>query len=158
MNDRGLVEVPENAVRDEPIAFGLTGVQLGICALAVIVAAVLNLLPIWEPIRFGLVVVGAGPIAIAAALPVRGEPAYRWVVRAVRHVRGPRVWAAVLLSPDKRQLSGLDETGTIEVHPPMSPPPVPQAAEEREAPPEIPAAPLAPPRFAVLERNTREPR
>mgnify|MGYP003549458828 FL=1 len=51
MNERGLVEVPENAVRDEPIAFGLTGVQLGICALAVLVAAILNLLPIWEPIR-----------------------------------------------------------------------------------------------------------
>ncbi len=150
MNERGLVEVPENAVRDEPIAFGLTGVQLGICAMAVIVAAVLNLLPIWEPIRLVLVVVGAGPIAIAAALPVRGEPAYRWVARAVRHLRGPRVWEAVLLSADKPQLSGLDETGTIELHPPMSEPPVPQAAEEREAPPEIPAAPHAPPRLHVV--------
>ena len=38
MNDRGLVEVPENAVRDEPIAFGLTGVQLGICGVAAAVA------------------------------------------------------------------------------------------------------------------------
>ena len=100
MNERGLVEVPENAVRDEPIAFGLTAVQLGICALAVVVAAILNVLPIWEPIRLVLVVLGAGPIALAAALPVRGEPAYRWIVRA---------------SP-------------------------------------------IPPRFAVLERNTREPR
>ncbi len=32
MNERGLVDVPENALRDEPIAFGLTAVQLGICA------------------------------------------------------------------------------------------------------------------------------
>lgn len=67
MNERrGSVEVPENAVRDEPIAFGLTGVQLGICGIAVLVAAALNLLPIWEPIRIVLIVVGAGPIALAA--------------------------------------------------------------------------------------------
>ena len=144
VNERGLVEVPENAVRDEPIAFGLTGVQLGICALAVLVAAVLNLLPIWEPIRLVLVVLGAGPIAIAAALPVRGEPAYRWIVRAVRHRRGPRSGRRTCGAPDKPQLSGLDDTGTIRVsYPPMSEPPVPQAAEEREAPPAIPAAPLA---------------
>ena len=51
MNDRGLVEVPENAIRDEPIAFGLTGVQLGICGAAVLVAAVINLLPVWEVAR-----------------------------------------------------------------------------------------------------------
>ena len=90
MNERGLVEVPENAVRDEPIAFGLTAVQLGICAVAVLVAAIINLLPIWEPIRLVLVVLGAGPIALAAALPVRGEPAYRWIVRGVRYRRGSR--------------------------------------------------------------------
>ena len=43
--------------------------------------------------------------------------------------------------PDKRQISGLDETGTIDVpEPAMSEPPVPLAAEEREAPPAIPAA------------------
>lgn len=76
-------------------------------------AAVLNLLPIWEPIRLVLIVVGAGPIALAAALPIRGEPAYRWVVRAVRYMRGKRVWSAVLLDADKPQLSGLDDTGTI---------------------------------------------
>jgi Mrp family chromosome partitioning ATPase len=158
VNERGLVEVPENAVRDEPIAFGLTGVQLGICAMAVIVAAILNLLPIWEPIRLVLVVVGAGPIAIAAALPVRGEPAYRWVARAVRHLRGPRVWEAALLQSDK--VGYLADTSRIEVLPPMSEPPVPQAAEEREAPPEIPAAPLAPPRLRVVgsdEAIEREP-
>ncbi len=99
MNERGLVEVPENAVRDEPIAFGLTGIQLGICGLAVLVAAVLNLLPVWEPIRFVIVVLGAGPIGLAAALPIRGEPAYRWVVRAVRYPRGRRVWQATARQP-----------------------------------------------------------
>ena len=103
MNERGLVEVPENAVRDEPIAFGLTAVQLGICALAVVVAAILNVLPIWEPIRLVLVVLGAGPIALAAALPVRGEPAYRWIVRGVRYRRDSRCWNATLESPDKSQ-------------------------------------------------------
>jgi Mrp family chromosome partitioning ATPase len=96
MNERGLVEVPENAVRDEPIAFGLTGVQLGICGLAVLIAAALNLLPIWEPIRIILIVLGAGPVAIAAALPIQGEPAYRWLIRAVRYFRSPRIWAAQL--------------------------------------------------------------
>jgi MinD-like ATPase involved in chromosome partitioning or flagellar assembly len=106
VNERGLVEVPENAVRDEPIAFGLTAVQLGICASAVLVAAILNLLPIWEPIRLVLALVGAGPIALAAALPVRGEPAYRWIVRAIRHRRGRRVWQAKLLEPDKPEISG----------------------------------------------------
>jgi MinD-like ATPase involved in chromosome partitioning or flagellar assembly len=151
MNERGLVEVPENAIRDEPIAFGLTGVQLGICGLAVLVGAILNLLPIWEPIRLVLVVVGAGPVFVAAALPIRGEPAYRWLVRAARHRRGRPVWQAELLVPDKSQLSGLDETGRIDVpEPAMSEPPVPLAAEEREAPPEIPAAPPAGPRLRVV--------
>lgn len=144
MNDRGLVEVPENAVRDEPIAFGLTGVQLGICGVAVLIGALLNLLPIWEPIRLVLIVLGAGPIAVAAALPVRGEPAYRWLVRAVRHRRGRRVWNAELQVADKSQISGLDDTGRIDPPEPAMPePPVPQAAEEREAPPPIPAAPPA---------------
>lgn len=99
MNERGLVEVPENAVRDEPIAFGLTGVQLGICGIAVLVAAALNLLPVWEPIRLVLMVVVAGPVALAAALPVQGEPAYRWLIRAVRYLRGRRRWQAVLATP-----------------------------------------------------------
>lgn len=151
MNERGLVEVPENAVRDEPIAFGLTGVQLGICGLAVLVAAVLNLLPIWEPIRLVVIVLGAGPVFVAAALPIRGEPAYRWLVRGVRHLRGRRVWRAELQVPDKPQISGLDETGTISLpEPAMSEPPVPLAAEEREAPPAIPAASPAGPRLRVV--------
>ena len=141
MNERGLVEVPENAVRDEPIAFGLTAVQLGICAMAVLVAAILNVLPIWEPIRLVLVLVGAGPIAIAAALPVRGEPAYRWIVRGVRYRRDSRCWNATLESPDKSQLSGLDDTAEAEVYPPMTESTVPKTVEEREAPPATPAAP-----------------
>ena len=98
MNERGRILVPENAVRDEPIAFGLTAVQLGICAVAVLVAALLNLVPLWEPLRVLLVALVAGPIALVAALPVRGEPAYRWIVRAARYVRGRRVWRAALVS------------------------------------------------------------
>ncbi len=160
MNDRGLVEVPENAVRDEPIAFGLTAVQLGICAMAVLVAAILNIFPIWEPIRLILVLLVAGPIGIAAALPVRGEPAYRWLIWGVRHRRGRRVWQAALLEPDKSQLSGLDNTGTIDVPESAMPePPVPLAAEEREAPPALPAAPSLRPRLRLVgsERSTPEP-
>lgn len=150
MNERGLVEVPENAVRDEPIAFGLTAVQLGICAMAVVAAAILNVLPIWEPIRLVLVVLGAGPIALAAALPVRGEPAYRWIVRGVRYRRDSRCWNATLESPDKSQLSGLDDTAGAEVYPPMTESTVPQTVEEREAPPATPAASSHGPRLRIV--------
>ncbi len=101
MNERGLVDVPENAIRDDPIAFGLTAPQLGILGGAVVVGAVLNLLPLPEPIRLILALLGAGPIIVAAILPVRGEPAYRWLIRALRHVRGRRCWQATLLVPDK---------------------------------------------------------
>ena len=110
MNDRGLVEVPENAVRDEPIAFGLTGVQLGICGVAVLIGALLNLLPVWEPIRLVLIALGAGPVFVAAALPIRGEPAYRWLGRYVRYRRSLRCWNATLVVPDKSQISGQSDT------------------------------------------------
>ena len=158
MNDRGLVEVPENAVRDEPIAFGLTGVQLGICGVAVLIGALLNLLPVWEPIRLVVIVLGAGPIAVAAALPVRGEPAYRWLVRAVRHRRGRRVWRAELELPDKPQISGLDDTGRIDLPEPAMPEQsVAQAAEEREAPPAIPAtSPAGTPRLRLVGSDDDE--
>jgi Mrp family chromosome partitioning ATPase len=157
MNERGLVEVPENAVRDEPIAFGLTAVQLGICALSVVVAAILNVLPIWEPIRLVLVVVGAGPIALAAALPVRGEPAYRWIVRGVRYRRDSRCWNATLESPDKSQLSGLDDTAEAEVYPPMTESTVPKTVEEREAPPATPAAPSPRARLRLVGSERPDP-
>ena len=45
VNDRGRVEVPENAVRTEPIAFGLSAVQLLLCGAGVLLAAGLNALP-----------------------------------------------------------------------------------------------------------------
>jgi Mrp family chromosome partitioning ATPase len=157
VNERGLVEVPENAVRDEPIAFGLTAVQLGICALAVVVAAILNVLPIWEPIRLVLVVLGAGPFALAAALPVRGEPAYRWLVRGVRYRRDSRCWNATLESPDKSQLSGVDDTAAAEVYPPMTESTVPQTVEEREAPPATPAASSHGPRLRLVGSERYEP-
>ena len=112
MNDRGLVEVPENAIRDEPIAFGLTGIQLGICGGGVLIAAVVNLLPVWEVVRVLLVVLLAGPVFVAAALPVRGEPAYRWLIRAVRYRRGRRVWAASLTVADKPQISDVRDNAT----------------------------------------------
>ena len=81
MNDRGLVEVPENAVRDEPIAFGLTGVQLGICGVAVLVGAAPQPAPVWEPIRLAPHRPRAGPVVIAAAAAIAGRTRYRWLIR-----------------------------------------------------------------------------
>jgi MinD-like ATPase involved in chromosome partitioning or flagellar assembly len=118
--------------------------------MAVLVAAILNALPIWEPIRLVLVLVGAGPIALAAALPVRDEPAYRWVVRAVRYRRDSRCWNATLETPDKSQISGLDDTAGAEVYPPMTESTVPEAVEEPEAPPATPAAPSPRPRLRLV--------
>jgi MinD-like ATPase involved in chromosome partitioning or flagellar assembly len=113
LNERGLVEVPENAIRDEPIAFGLTGVQLGVCGAGVLLAAALNLLPIWEPFRVVVVILVAGPVFVAAALRVRGEPAYRWLVRAGRYWRGRRTWTAVLAGADKPRISDECETDVL---------------------------------------------
>jgi Mrp family chromosome partitioning ATPase len=106
MNERGLVEVPENAVRDETLAFGLTAPQLGICGLAVGFGALLNLAPLWLPIKLVVLLIVVAPILLAAILPIRGEPAYRWIVRAIRYRRGRRTWHASLEQlPDKPQLS-----------------------------------------------------
>ena len=96
MNGRGRVEVPENAVRSEPIAFGLSAVQLLLCGAGVAVGALLNLLPLWVPAKLGLLAVVVGPVVLAAVLPIGGEPAYRWLVRAARYARGRRVWRAEL--------------------------------------------------------------
>jgi CO dehydrogenase nickel-insertion accessory protein CooC1 len=87
-----LVDVPENAVREEPLAFGLTAPQLLVCGIAVGIGAVVQLLPIWLPLQIFLTVLLAGPVLLAAILPIRGEPAYRWVIRYVRYRRGPRTW------------------------------------------------------------------
>ena len=110
MNERGLVEVPENAVRDETLAFGLGAPQLGICGLAVGFGALLNLAPLWLPLKLVLLLAIVAPILLAAILPIRGEPAYRWIVRAIRYRRGRRMWQASLEPlPDKRQISGARE-------------------------------------------------
>ena len=98
MNGRGRVEVPENAVRTEPIAFGLSGVQLLICGAGVALGALLNLLPLWTPAKAVLLALLAGPVVLAAVLPIGGEPAYRWIVRAARYARGPKAWHAELLA------------------------------------------------------------
>lgn len=100
-----LVDVPENAVREEPLAFGLTVAQLLVCGAAVAVGALLDLLPLWLPIRVVLILVAAGPVLVAAILPVRGEPAYRWAVRALRYWRSPRVL----------QVSGAEAAGKGEI-------------------------------------------
>ncbi len=100
-----LVDVPENAVREEPLAFGLTVSQLLVCGAAVAVGALLDLLPLWLPVRAALILLAAGPVLVAAILPVRGEPAYRWAVRALRYWRSPRVL----------QVSGAEAAGKGEI-------------------------------------------
>lgn len=162
MNERGLVEVPENAVRDEPIAFGLTGIQLGICGAGVLVAAILNLLPLWEPIRLVLIVLGAGPVFVMAALPIRGEPAYRWIVRYLRFRRGLRCWRATLEGPDNSQISVRSDTvesspGESPMDEQMPPGEGPGAATGQPAAwPNGPPESLVPPRLRVVPRMDRE--
>ena len=117
MSSDDLVEVPENAVIEERIALGLTAPQLGIVVAAVLLAAALNLLPVWAPLRVLLILLLAGPLALAAVLPVRGEPAYRWIVRAVRYWRSPKVWRAELRQVSKRPVSGDVEDGANETEP-----------------------------------------
>lgn len=85
-----LVEVPENAVREEPLAFGLTAPQLLVSGIAVAIGAVIQLLPVWVALQIVLTVLLAGPVLLSAILPIRGEPAYRWLIRWIRYVRGPR--------------------------------------------------------------------
>jgi hypothetical protein len=90
--EHDLVEVPENAIRDEPLAFGLTAPQLGLAGAAAAVAFVLNLLPIWLPVRLTLAILVAAPIFGVAVISIRGEPGYRWLLRFVRYARSERRW------------------------------------------------------------------
>src|SRR5450759_3419574 len=86
------VEVPENAIRDDRIAFGLTAPQLGLAGAAAAVAFVLNLLPIWLPLRLGLAILLGAPVFGVAVISIRGEPGYRWLLRFVRFARSERRW------------------------------------------------------------------
>jgi hypothetical protein len=90
--EHDLVEVPENAIRDDPLAFGLTAPQLGLAGAAAAVAFVLNLLPIWLPVRLTLAILVAAPIFGVAVISIRGEPGYRWLLRFVRYARSERRW------------------------------------------------------------------
>ena len=111
MTDRMLVEVPENALRDEPIAFGLTAPQLGLLAVAAGIALVINLLPVPVVLRVAVVVLLSGSVVLVAVLPVRGEPAYRWLRRAARYGRSRRRWEAAVEGLDKSLISGVDRDG-----------------------------------------------
>lgn len=110
MNDRGLVDVPENAVRSDSLAFGLSAPQLGILGAAAGLGAVANVLPLWAPAKVVLILVCIAPVVLAAILPIRGEPAYRWLIWAARFRRGRRTWQAVLEAPDNSQLSDARDT------------------------------------------------
>ncbi len=110
-DDRVLtVAVPENAVRDEPLAFGLSGVQLAVLGAAGLAVLLSNLLPMPGPLRLLVAVITAAPIVAMAVLPIAGEPAYRWVVRAVRFRTTNRAWTATLTTSDKPQLSAEGDT------------------------------------------------
>ncbi|MEX0630049.1 MAG: hypothetical protein WEE67_09880 [Chloroflexota bacterium] len=97
MSRQGLVEVPENALVEERIAFGLAAPQLAILTGALLFGAALNLMPLWAPAKVLLILLLAGPVAVAAVLPIRGEPAYRWLLRALRYWRSPKVWRPTLV-------------------------------------------------------------
>ena len=118
MNERGRVEVPENAVRSEPIAFGLSAVQLLICGAGVAIGAALNLLPLWVPAKVALLAAVVGPVVLAAVLPIGGEPAYRWLIRAVRYLRSPRVWKAELAGAESDVTSAGEEARKPEISAP----------------------------------------
>lgn len=125
------VEVPENALIEERIAFGLTAPQLGILAVAGLAAGALNLLPLWAVAKVLLILLVAPSLALAAVLSIRGEPAYRWLLRALGYWRAPKVWRPRVLdaadpAASKRLVSGDVEDGA-------SGPPVPAVTTSTEA-------------------------
>ena len=100
MNDRGLVDVPENAVRSESLAFGLSAPQLGILGAAAGFAAVANLLPLWLPAKVVLILVGrrarrpggdpADPRRTGVSLAHLGDPIRTRTTILARRSRGAR--------------------------------------------------------------------
>ncbi len=111
-----LVDVPENAVREEPLAFGLTAPQLLVCGIAVGIGAVIQLIPVWVALQVVLTVLLAGPVLLSAILPVRGEPAYRWLIRWIRYLRGPRTLEMSASNvPYKPEISGEVQDRTVAV-------------------------------------------
>lgn len=137
MSDEGraTVPVPANAVRDEPLAFGLTGVQLLVLAAAAAAALLANLAPLPEPLRLVLVTLTTGPIAASAVVRIADDPAYRWLFRAVRHRTSTRTWTARLQVAAKPQISGKGDTGPSEG---------PSMATPRDSQPPAAAAPPDP--------------
>jgi len=116
VNRDDLVDVPEYALGEEKIAFGLTAPQLAILVGAGLAAAALNLLPLWAPAKLLLIVLLAGPPALASLLPIGGEPAYRWLLRALRYWRSPRTLRPTIVrlereGANKRPVSGDVEDG-----------------------------------------------
>lgn len=114
MNRDDLVEVPEYAMGEERIAFGLTAPQLAILVGAGLLAAALNLLPLWAPAKLLLILLLAGPLALAAVLHIGNELAYRWLLRAVRYWRSSKNWRPAVTrlheaETDKRLISGAVE-------------------------------------------------
>lgn len=174
MTQDGLVEVPENAFVEERIAFGLTAPQLAIVTGAALFAAALNLLSLWAPVRLLLIALVSGPVVLAAVLRIRGEPAYRWLLRAVRHWRSPKVWQAEVQAFSKPPVSGvvqhLADDHAAGAAPQDGPPPVRQGTTLRAtrsgavqngadnagtATTEL-AAPFSPPSLAAREASAAE--
>jgi hypothetical protein len=125
MSRDDLVDVPEYALGEERIAFGLTAPQLAILVGVGLLAALLNLLPLWAPAKLGLIALVAGPAAMSAVLQIRGEPAYRWLLRAVRYWRAPKVWRPVVIDEaeaSKRPVSGDVEDGPMAAEAPAAGP------------------------------------
>lgn len=114
-----LVEVPEYALGEERIAFGLTAPQLAILVGAGLLGALLNLLPLPAPVRLLLIAVLAGPAAVAAVLPIAGEPAYRWLLRAFRYWRSPKEWRPTMVRLDAQVADKPLVSGDVEDGPDM---------------------------------------